>query len=263
MSKPESATAYNRKIWDRIATEGNKYFLDLEEQEIAIARSGQIKIKVTPTKWVPDNWIGDVRSQEVLCLACGGGQQAPLFAAAGARTTVFDISEQQLQRDLEAAAKHGLSLTTLTGDMAEMYSLEAEQFDLVINPCSVCYCPDLSPIWQEVNRVLKPDGKFISGWIKPVNYLFDPIAMEEDRELNVARHIPYSDLELPEQERQQILGSERAIEFGHSLTQLIGGQIEAGLSVTGFYEDRWGDDDLLSDHIDVFAATMAIKSAAS
>jgi hypothetical protein len=49
------------------------------------------------------------------------------------------------------------------------------------------------------------------------------------------------------------------MEFGHSLEQLMGGQIAAGLQITGYFEDRWGDDDLLSDHIDVFGATLATK----
>ena len=258
MSESEPVQSYNRKIWDRIAAHGDKYFVALPESKIADAKNGSIKIRVTPTKWVPEHWIGNVSGKEVLCLACGGGQQAPLFAAAGANVTVYDISEEQLSRDREAAQKHQLELKTVQGDMADMSQLGDDHFDLIVNPCSVCYCPELSNIWSEVSRVLKPGGRFISGWVKPVNYLFDPIAMEEDQELVVARKIPYSDMDLEDEEREQILGTERAIEFGHSLFQLIGGQIESGLNITGFYEDRWGDDDLLSDHIDVFAATCAI-----
>ena len=259
MSDSEPVETYNRKIWDQIASHGDKYFVALSDTEIEEAKNGVIKFKVTPIKWVPDDWIGDVKNKHVLCLACGGGQQAPLFASAGANVTVYDISDEQLTRDREAAAEHDVDLETIQGDMADMRELEDDRFDLIVNPCSVCYCPELSTIWREVHRVLKPGGCFVAGWIKPVNYLFDPIAMEDDEELIVARKIPYSDLDLDEDVREQILGTERAIEFGHSLTQLFGGQIEAGLNIIGFYEDRWGDDDLLSDYIDVFAATCAIK----
>ena len=32
------------------------------------------------------------------------------------------------------------------------------------------------------------------------------------------------------------------IEFGHSLSDLIGGKMETGFAVTGKYEDFWGED---------------------
>jgi len=75
-----------------------------------------------------------------------------------------------------------------------------------------------------------------------------------------ARHqIPYSDLQLSEKKRARLIGPERPLEFGHSLVDLIGGQLEAGFQMIGFYEDRWGDDDKLSELIDVFIATLAQK----
>lgn len=48
------------------------------------------------------------------------------------------------------------------------------------------------------------------------------------------------------------------IEFGHTLESQIGGQIEAGFAITGFYEDNAGGD-LLDKYIDTFIATRAIK----
>ncbi len=259
MNPNQSVQQYNRATWDRIAQQGDKYFPALTEQEIELAKTGKIKIKVTPIQWVPEDWLGDVCDKTVLCLACGGGQQAPLFAAAGADTTVFDFSEQQLHRDQQANKNFDLEIKIAHGDMADLSIFQHDRFDLIINPCSVCYCPDLNPIWNEVARVLKPGGRFITGFTKPVNYLFDPIAMEEKNILAANRKIPYSDLHLEKIEREQIMGGERPIEFGHSLADLIGGQIAAGLRIIGFYEDRWGGDDLLSEHIDVFAATLATK----
>jgi hypothetical protein len=52
------------------------------------------------------------------------------------------------------------------------------------------------------------------------------------------------------------------LEFGHTLTDLIAGQIECGFQIAGFYEDRWGDEDRLSSMIDIFIATCAVKVAA-
>ncbi len=250
--------SYNQKIWDQIAKAGDKYYVALDDDKVESARNGPLNIRLTPTKSVPQDWLGSLASKNVLCLACGGGQQAPLFAAAGADVTVFDISNEQLERDSAAAAKHNLQITTVWGDMANMAIFADGHFDLVVNPCSVCFCPELAPIWKEVYRVVATGGRFMTGFVKPIQYIFDQILLN-DGDFKVVNKIPYSDLDLDPQQREQILGSERPLEFGHSLTSLIGGQIEAGFQVVGFYEDRWGDDDVLSDHIDVFAATLAIK----
>ena len=96
--------------------------------------------------------------------------------------------------------------------------------------------------------------------IQPVNYLFDAVEMEQGN--FVVRHkIPYSDWDLPEAEREQTLGPERPIDFGHTLTELLGGQTAAGLHIIDLFEDVWGGDDLLSDYIATFIATRSKRMA--
>jgi SAM-dependent methyltransferase len=63
--------------------------------------------------------LGDLPNLDVLCLASGGGQQAPLLAAAGARVTSSDLSEEQLALDELAAHRESLSLNTVRGDMRD------------------------------------------------------------------------------------------------------------------------------------------------
>ena len=78
-------------------------------------------------------------------------------------------------------------------------------------------------------------------------------------EFQVRHSIPYCDFDLNEEEREALIGPERPLEYGHSLDQLIGMQIEAGFSITGFYEDGWGANDKLSSLINLFIATRATK----
>ena len=110
-----------------------------------------------------------------------------------------------------------------------METLTPEQFDLVINPTSVCYCQEPESVWSECFRILAKGGELISGLMNPNNFLFD--AIERDRGKLVARHrIPYSDLDLESSEFERLKGSDHPIEFGHSFTTLIGGQLAAGFS---------------------------------
>ena len=52
---------------------------------------------------------------------------------------------------------------------------------------------------------------------------------------------PIFDDDLPPGRRKAIQSGE-ALEFSHSLDAQIGGQLEAGFLLVGFYEDWWTDD---------------------
>ena len=251
-------TQYNRQAWDGVADKGDKLYRAVTPAEIESARAGHWRIRVTPIKEVPREWMEPIEGKKILCLAAGGGQQAPLLAAAGADVTVLDLSAKQLARDHEIAKRAELSIRTVRADMADLGAIGDGQFDLIINPCSVIFCPDLAPIWEEAFRVLAPGGRFITGFINPLWYVFDAAKMDKGK-LKARHKIPYSDLDLDEKERARLIGPERPLEFGHTLTDLIGGQLEAGFELVGFFEDRWGDEDALSSLIDVFIATCCVK----
>ena len=241
-----------------MALEGDKLYRGMTHEQIEQARMGDWKIRITPTKPVPRPWLEPLEGKSVLCLAGGGGQQAPILAARGARVTVFDLSPEQLARDREIANRENLSIDTVAGDMRDLSCFDDERFDLIVSPCATCFCPTVDEIWQESFRVLRPSGSLITGFINPVYYLFDAAKM--DRNKLVVRHtIPYSDFDLSDPERERLLGPDRPLEFGHGLDALFGQQMSAGFSITGFYEDAWGAKDKLSSLIDVFIATRGTK----
>jgi len=59
---------------------------------------------------------------------------------------------------------------------------------------------------------------------------------------------------------QAKLDAGEPLEFSHSLTAQIGGQIEAGFLIAGLYEDHWFDDTwLFSNRSPVCIATRALR----
>lgn len=251
---------YNRDAWNSQVRKRNCWTVPVTPEAIDAARNGDWSIIVTPQKPVPREWFPDFRQSEqrVLCLAGSGGQQAPILAAAGAHVTVFDLSPDQLGQDRRVAERDGLELETVQGDMRDLSCFAAESFDLIVHPCSNCFVPDINPVWREAARVLKQGGEIISGFTKPVFYLFDFEEMEKGN-LKVAHSIPYSDLtSISEATRQKYMDADEPLCFGHSLTDQIGGQIASGLRVTGYYEDVWPEY-VISDFIPAFAATKSTK----
>ena len=257
-SDPENILDVNRQAWDRVADAGDRFYRAMTPEQISAARDDdQWRIRITPTKPVPRAWLEPLDGKQVLLLAGGGGQQSPILAARGAKVTVFDLSEKQLQRDIEIAAREGFEIETVSGDMADLSMFQNDQFDLVLNPCSVCYIPEVVPVWREVFRVLKPGGTFVAGVINPVHYIFDAVEMDRGN-LTVRHRIPYSDADLGDQQNE-IIGDERPREFGHSISDLLGAQVDAGFHLIGFFEDGWGGNDKLSAHIATFFATRCLK----
>ncbi len=249
---------YNRQAWDRQVEKGNRWTVPVGPEVIAAARRGDWQVVLTPTKPVPREWFPDLAGLDVLCLASGGGQQGPVLAAAGAAVTVLDNSPGQLAQDRLVAEREGLAIDTVQGDMADLLAFASGRFGLIFHPCSNCFVADVRPVWREAFRILRPGGALLAGFANPVLYVFDD-ALAEKGEL-LARHaVPYSDLtSLTDEERRRYVDKNEPLVYGHTLEDQLGGQIGAGLVLTGLYEDR-DPKHPLARFLPTFLATRAVK----
>jgi SAM-dependent methyltransferase len=233
--------AYNREAWNKQVEGGSEWTVPVDAETIAAARRGEWKVLLTEERFVPREWFPDLAGLDVLCLASSGGQQAPIFAAAGARVTSYDNSPKQLERDRFVAEREGLDLVTVEGDMRDLSSFPDERFDMVFHPVSNCFVPEVRPVWREAFRVLRHGGTLLAGFLNPALYIFDT-DLAERGELKVRHALPYSDVaNMPEDELKRRMDAGEPLEFSHSLEDQIGGQLDAGFVITGFFEDRHRD----------------------
>jgi SAM-dependent methyltransferase len=248
--------AFNREAWDRqVASGKNPWTVPVTPEIVARARAGDWSMVLTENQPVPREWFPPLQGLRVLGLACGGGQQGPIFAAAGAEVTIFDNSPAQLARDREVADREGLNLRTVEGDMRDLSAFANESFDLVFHPVSNLFIHEIRPVWREAARVLRRGGTLLAGFMQPIVYIFDFEELDKGNFL-VMNKIPYSDIEVYGEEK--LRAGDRPAEFGHSLSDQLAGQTEAGLAIVGMYEDRHNDL-RLGEYIPTYMATRAVK----
>jgi len=254
--------AHNRTAWNKESKSGNsRWCQPASAEEIRAARSGNWSVILTPNKSVPPDWFGDLKSKKVLCLASGGGQQAPILSAAGAEVTSFDNSEEQLAKDRLVAERDALALNTILGDMADLSAVGDESFDLVFHPVANVYAENLKPVWNECFRVLKWNGRLLSGFFNPAYFLFDHDEAAKTGLLTVKYSLPYSDLKSLSKEKKGLIENEELpYQFGHTLEDQIRGQLTAGFVICDLYEDGWDDNATpLNRFASMYISTLAKK----
>jgi SAM-dependent methyltransferase len=217
--KDEVAIA-NERHWERMVKEECGFtipWLDLDPDIIRRYARGELDPVPEILTWItPPNMLTDVEGKDVLCLASGGGQQSAVFGLLGARVTVVDLAQGQLEGDQKAAAHYGYEITTIHADMRDLSCLEDESFDMVYGT-AICYVPDIQQVYSEVARVLRRDGIFRVDFGQPAVHF---MAWDGDG-YRITR--PYFE----KIDRRE----DGAIEFRHYMDDIFNGIIHAGLSI--------------------------------
>ncbi len=242
-SSRETSLPRNREAWEKLATDprfaGIGTLPDSPERALAAI----------------DPWVrgSGVVGRDVLCLASGGGTHAPLYAIAGARVTVVDISPRQLEHDDAVAQQLGLPIRTLCQSIDRLEALDDASFDVVVQPVSSSYVPDVRAVYRQVARVIRRGGVYVSQHKQPVALQTIASSGEGDEAAGPLRlwtpavdgkRIPAGpDIDRAGPARRDVIGirEQGTDEFVHTLDALIGGLCDAGFVITDFQEPPRAD----------------------
>jgi len=184
-------------------------------------------------------WLGDnVRGRRVLCLAAGGGKHGPLLAAAGAEVIVVDLSPAMLEQDRRVAAARGLTLRTVEASMDNLSMLPNAGFEIVIQPVSTCYVPDLATVYREVARSTAPGGLYISQHKQPASLQGEAAPSARGYALTEPY---YRTGPLPPAIDGLQHREAGTLEFLHRWGELLGGLCRAGFVIEDLVEPRHED----------------------
>jgi SAM-dependent methyltransferase len=192
--------------------------------------------------------LGELAGSEVLCLASGGGQQSAAFGLLGARVTVLDLSEAQLERDRQAAAHYGLTVRTEHGDMRDLSRFAPRSFDGVYHAYSLNFVPDAWTVFSEVACVLRPGGWYGFNCANP--FLAGLTARDWDG-TGYPLNRPYVEgAEIVRADEPWVFRGEapaQAVassrEYRHTLSTLVNGLADNGFVITHLEEEALGGGD--------------------
>ncbi len=209
--EPGASTA-NREAWDRLAADPRF--------------AGPVDPSGDPAAAL-DEWLRaeGVRGKSVLCLGAGGGRQGPLFAMAGATVTVVDFSERQLDHDRSAG------LQTVCASIDDLRALAPASFDVVVQPVSACYVPDVERVYAEVARVIRPGGLYVVQHKQPGS-------LQAGDDLRIAQPSVEGAALPPSTASHRESGT---VEYLHGLDALLGGLCRAGFVIEDVVEPPRAD----------------------
>ncbi|MCM6878309.1 class I SAM-dependent methyltransferase [Enterococcus faecium] len=250
----------NQERWNNVSRKkGNPYTVPLTSEEYKEAIENELSVGLTVGKTVPTEWFEKAKGKKLLGLACGGGQQGPIFAGKGYETTIMDFSEEQLTKDRLVAERENIQIDTVHADMTKLFPFEDESFDIIFCPVSNAYISDLENMWKESYRVLKKGGLLMVGYMNPWIYMYDgdEVWDQPEKELLLKYSLPFNS-RLLEEKGQLIIDPEYGYEFSHTLEEQIQGQLRNGFAMIDFYESK-DSRNRLSQFGSDYIANLSVK----
>jgi SAM-dependent methyltransferase len=197
---------------------------------------------------------GDVAGLDVLHVQCHIGFDAISLARRGARVTGVDFSPAALAKAAALADRCGVTVEWVEGDSTDLPAALNGRFDLAYATIGViCWIDDLRPWMSSVLRTLRPGGRLALLDGHPMGMMVDtvdPLVLD----FPYANDAPFVyDFDSSYAEGAPKLKPGAAVNYAHSLAEVVNAAVMAGFRVDGL-------DELRESHID-FPPGRAVREA--
>ncbi|OAN17966.1 SAM-dependent methyltransferase [Photobacterium jeanii] len=173
--------------------------------------------------------IGELEGKDVLDLGCGSGVYVDFFIAKGAnKITCVDYSSAMV--DI-VKQKYAQRVEAYVQDAAQgLPNVNSNSIDLIVSPLMLHYIEDLTPLFTDIARVLKPEGQFVFSTHHPFG------------DFECSQTGNYFERELLHDEWNTIGEPVKVSFYRRSLTELTQGLMEHGLVISQISEGQVGED---------------------
>ncbi len=184
--------------------------------------------------------LGDVKGKRVLHLQCHIGRDTLCLARRGAIATGLDFSSEALKVARRLSEETGLKAEFVEGTVDQAPDLTPGPFDLVFTTWgTICWLSDTKKWARVIASVLRPGGELYFADAHPGFCVLEEYAGKfaptydfqtaADRPLHFVNQTTYTG-------DTTTLANQSTREWIHSLSGVLGGLIEAGLTITMFRE---------------------------
>ena len=143
-----------------------------------------------------------------------------------------------LALDRKMANERGAQVRTVEASMDNLAMFPDGSFDVVVQPVSTCYVPDVRKVYAEVARVLVSGGAYISQHKQPSS-------LQTEAAFNgrgyVISEVYRREAPLPIVHGDFTHRESGAVEFLHTWENLIGGMCRNGFVIEDLIEPRHSD----------------------
>ena len=201
---------------------------------------GKFKAGWDPLFPIEAKEIGDIAGLDVLHLQCHIGMDSLGLVRRGANVTGLDFSPSAVKAARALSAETGLAATFVEGDIYDTPKLIKQKFDLVYTTWgTITWLPDVQKWAEVVAAMLKPGGRLYFADGHPTMLL-----MEEDGGKLVHQYPWHTGVDSPMHFEEEITytgeplppESSASYDWAHPLSSIIGGLLEAGMTLDFLHE---------------------------
>jgi len=195
--------------------------------------------------------LGKVASKRILDLGCGGGQNCIALTKMGAECVGVDRSEEQLCWAAIAAEQEGVAVELHCAELLEfLSSVSDKSFDIVISVFCLPYVQDLTHLYHQVYRILKPSGVLLFS----TNHPLREIAHTDNGTVVIRKSYLESDQELWDWKGTDNVPVAPLVSYRRTFSELLNPLIGAGFVIDRLVEpEPITDDPLFEEDIELFS----------
>ncbi|NMH64909.1 class I SAM-dependent methyltransferase [Shewanella salipaludis] len=210
----------NKAAWDKCT----KVHLESEFYDVKGFIAGKSSLNAIELEQV-----GEVKGKSLLHLQCHFGQDTLSWARLGAKVTGVDLSSEAIGQAKNLARELGLDAHFIDEDIYSFGKTNSTEFDIVFTSYgALCWLPDLD-LWAEtIAASLKVGGQFNLVEFHAVHDLLSGYSYFPSDTPDIEDEGTYTE-NCPGETSIQVT-------WAHSLSQVIGALIKAGIVIEDFQE---------------------------
>jgi|TARA_R110002072_G_scaffold131586_1_gene271221 SAM-dependent methyltransferase len=193
--------------------------------------------------------LGSVKGKRLLHLQCHFGQDTLSWSRLGAKCTGVDISEEgiKMARELNEELKQDAQFVCC--NVLDTSKFVNETFDVVFTSYgTIGWLPDLKPWAKMIAERLAPGGVFYIVEFHPIAWMFDYTVTPPDMKYGYhQKEAIYEEYEGTYAEDGKTKMVSKEYGWNHSLSDVIGSLLDAGLTLELFKEHDASPYDVFPD----------------